>query len=276
MTVYSLPTLFNAMVYKLLLNEQAIIESYSSGKDCKSIANEHNCSDGTIRNVLIRNNIKLRTNSEVHKCQTKTAISSEQKQVIEGLLLGDGSVFQRSATANFRLRSVQQEFINHVKAILPFRFNIYTEEPAIRTFPGNKKYMCKKSYVLESSADISLNDVRKAWYPNNKKIVPNLQLSSLLCKYWFYSDGYTSWINENCVILGLCTNSFTKDECLWLRKELHILGCDFNIARKVNGYILQARKKDSVNGFLEYIGDPELQCYAYKWKRHKGRHCRWR
>jgi len=263
------------MSNKRHLNESCIIEGYLSGKSCESLGVEYDCCFNTVRNVLLRNSVRIRTLSEARRSKRSTAISEEQRQIIEGLLLGDASIFRRRCTACFRMKSVQKEFTDSVMKILPFSFNYYNEPACTRSIKG-KNCSCKEVHIIESPVDISLNDYRDVWYPNDKKVVPiDISLTSLVCKYWFYSDGYTSYLNENCVILGLCTNSFTKKECLWLRRKLESLGFEFNIAKKVKGHILQARKKESVNGFLQYVGLPDLDCFEYKWKEHTGlRPCR--
>lgn len=269
------PSIHTHMGNKLTLNEGAIIDSYVEGDSCYTIALKHNCHYSTIRNVLVRNNVKLRGLSDAVKSKRKTEISSEQKQIMEGLLLGDGSVLRRGRTSHFKLKSIQKEFVDYVKFLLPFQCNEYMAEACVRNIMG-QDCNCSEAYTIESLVDVSLDEYRDCWYPNGEKIVPeDLVLSPLLCKYWFYSDGYSSYVNKNCVVVGLCTNCFTKKECSSLQKKLCKIGLDFNIAKKVNGYILQARKKDSVNGFFKYIGNSELECFRYKWKEHKGtRPCR--
>lgn len=261
------------MGYKLNLDEPKIAYEYLSGKNFSEIAKLIGCSKGTIRNILIRNNIKIRSLSDALKSKRNTALSSNQKQIIEGLLLGDGSVLRRGATPYFRLKSIQKEFVHHVKAMFPFDFNDYTEKPCTRIING-RECNCKRSYTIESPVDNALENYRNSWYVNNVKIIPrDLTLTPIICKYWFYSDGWTCYTNKTkkCVRIGLCTDCFTKDECLFLREQLLSIGFEFKIAKTAMGYYrLHAEKKDSVNGFLDYMGNPDLKCYRYKWKKHNG------
>lgn len=267
------------MSKRLILDEASIIESYLNGLNIYELGEQHSCNYGTIRNVLLRNKVALRCKSDAAKSKRTVEISKCHGEIIDGLLLGDGSVFQRRRTANFRLKSIEPDFTDNVKNVLPFVFSDYTEN-AMQVYIKGKLCSRKKTYIIESRVYQSLNVFRDRWYRQDVKIVPkDLVLTPAVCKYWFYSDGYTSRIhangNDNCVVLGLCTNSFTKDDTLFLRDKLRELGFDFRIAKKVKGHVLQARKKESVNGFLEYVDKPNVQCFSYKWKYHNGsRPCR--
>ncbi len=260
---------------KFVLDEAAVVARYLSGENCREIAADFGCDKGTIRNVLLRNGVALRSKSEATSSKRQSAISESQHQVIEGMLLGDASVFRRGTNSNFRHKSSQEEFVRHVTGLLSFDFHFYSEAARDVVIRGK---MCHRNtvHIAESRVDISLNDYRSRWYNCGVKVVPeDLVLTPTVCKYWYYSDGYSSWNGNNCVIVGLCTNSFSRAECERLKLSLAALGFDFKIAKKVNGHILQGRKKDTVNGFLQFIGLPELECYRYKWKCHEGtRPCR--
>lgn len=53
------------------IQEQQFCDEYNSNErpSCRDLAKKHNCSAGTISNVIKRNGYKLRTNSESHKGQ---------------------------------------------------------------------------------------------------------------------------------------------------------------------------------------------------------------
>jgi hypothetical protein len=260
---------------KLTPHEPVIVARYLAGENCREIAPDFECDKGTIRSALLRNGVVLRSKSETASSKRQSVISDSQHQVIEGMLLGDASVFRRRANAVFRHKSSQEEFVRHVAGLLPFEFGFYSE-PAREVSIRGKVCHRSAAHIAESRVDVSLNEYRNRWYSGTKKVVPeNLVLTPTVCKYWYYSDGYSSWNGDNCVIVGLCTNSFTRAECEALQGSLAALGFDFKIAKKLNGHILQGRKKDAVNGFLGFIGPSELDCYRYKWKCHEGtRPCR--
>lgn len=49
---------------KLLLDEQKIVELYKNGNSTIKIGKQMNCSSTTIRKILHRNNIKIKSNKE--------------------------------------------------------------------------------------------------------------------------------------------------------------------------------------------------------------------
>lgn len=258
-----------------------IIKEYEMGDSCQSLSKKYNISAMTIYRFLKKNNVNLRKNWE-HKTLKvpESELSEFQKQVLDGLLLGDGSIPNPHNgkklkdylhCSYFTLTSEHQEFANHVKEILPFKFRTYEKDRKVTIING-KEYKCSKAYDVTSVTDKCLNDYRTKWYPNNIKIIPkDLIISPISVKYWFYGDGSTSYINykniPRYVELTLCTNNFSISDCEVLIEKLKNVGLNLRIHLTKNQQpVLFASKTENIINFLNYIGKCTLNCFEYKWK----------
>ena len=122
-------------------------------------------------------------------CKNYKILSDKEKQILQGLLLGDGCVRTdaRNKTAKLKLTTVEEEFADHIINILPYQFYkavIPEEERIICGKVCHAKQTCK----LSSRVDLSLNEYENEWYKDGIKIIPNnIKLTSIICKYWFYN-----------------------------------------------------------------------------------------
>jgi hypothetical protein len=258
-------------------NYKEIIDSYLSGLTYVQLVDLYGCCESTIRYILNKNKIQRRTQSESRRSKRLSFLTKDHHEILDGLLLGDGGIYKYNRpTPFFQMCNTQLDFIENVKFHLPFKFTERVEK-------GGKKLMfdrtcdCKTMYRIRSYVDNSLEEIRIKWYEDKIKVVPqDLMLTPLVCKYWFYSDGYSSYHkNKNCVSLGLCTNSFSYKECEFLIQKLKDIGFEFKIqiaSVSSSGFYLSTRIKSSINGFLDYCKqDGILQCFEYKWKYHTGK-----
>lgn len=259
--------------YELI--KQKICSLYRSGcYSCRELGKMFYCCGGTIQNILIEKNIPAKGFSDRLLCRTTTHLSDTHKQIIEGLLLGDGCMPQRSKTANLRVTTTELLFANNLCNHLPLSFKKYKTNGGTCTIKG-KQYIRKDSYRIETLTDLSLNIFRNEWYLNKTKIVPkNLILTPTSIRYWFYGDGSTTYhandnktIKRSSVGLTLYTNGFTPNDVEFL---CHQVKCVSNVTFNINYQrglpILTTRKYDNVIRFFNFIGPCEYPCYQYKFK----------
>ena len=252
-----------------------IIDEYTSGKGCRTLARQYNIDAMTIYRFLIGRGVKLRNKTEGRTMNLpNTALSDVHRQIIEGCLLGDGSVLRshNASTAHFSLKSVEKYCIDHLRAVIPLpHMRITMSDRQFTTIHG-KQYKCRKSYNLISTCDKSLNEFRDTWYPEGKKIVPdNLILHPTTIRHWFYGDGSTSYIpykntKDAYVRISFCTNGFTVGDCEKLVSKLNDVGLSFHIYLSRKQPMLVALKCSTVHDFFNYIGSCDVPCFAYKWK----------
>jgi hypothetical protein len=152
--------------------------------------------------------------------------TEEQKEVLIGILLGDGHLEQMSE-ATYRLKIEQSaeksEYINHLYIIFKDCCNL---EPILKIKPNGNK-----SLFFQTKTSISLNFYGKQFYKNKIKIVPSLLarwLTPRVLAYWFMDDGSIKSKQSKGTILN--TQGFTKAEVEFL---IELLKTKFNLEAKI-------------------------------------------
>ena len=188
-----------------------------------------------------------------------------------GLLLGDGSVRRpehyKTAFASFG--SIKKEMADHIADVIPLQWRRRTVPPRQKVLRG-KLCRIKEFHTITSHTDLVLNGLRDGWYRNSEKIIPDdLILSPISVKYWFYGDGSTSWYDDyNYALLSFSTYCFTYAECELLSDKLQEqAGVTIRPRNTAKGPVLWTYRMRDVNAILDYMGEPDLACYKYKWKR---------
>ncbi len=248
-----------------------VVAAYNSGSSVASLVMKHHCHASSIHRLLNRNGVETRGIGVYDRTHliSNSQLSQFQRQVIEGCLLGDGCVYDRFGhNANFTVRTIHSSFAEHIVNMLPFHFNIHTVK-AHKTVICGKETFGKTAYNVQSRCDVSLKEFRSQWYDGRRKIVPDdLSLSPTAVLYWFYGDGATSLVKgKTSVILTLCTNCFSVNECEMLSGKLYdACGVRFNVNLSKGGPVLQVNKKQAAWDFFDYIGECTCPCFQYKWK----------
>jgi hypothetical protein len=262
------------MAKKLILPEDDIVIKYQEGESCTALAKSYGCGAATIHRIIIRSGIKRRQAKDYNTCKILTKLSNAHKEILNGLILSDATcqIVGKGLTPRIEIATIHEEFANHIISTLPLRCNI-TETPGYSKIVNGIQWNAKLQYRVISRVDLCLHEFRRLWYTNNKKTVPrNLSLSPLLLKYWFLGDGHSSYIagSRGYVQVGFSTNGFTLDDCKYLVKKLQ-KDCNLygSISKDRGHHKIKICRNDDVNRFFDYIGEPKLQCFNYKWKRPK-------
>lgn len=156
-------------------------------------------------------------------------LTSEQEQILNGLLLGDGCLFLGKSNINPLLTVARAEKdLEYLKFQANIFNNLCSGEGIIKSNKHDKK--SNKIYIgykFRTRALKILKPYYKLWYPNSKKIVPfNLKITPLTMAHWFCDDGCISLKKDRnghkskAMILKLSTNSFTKEEVEFLHHLL--------------------------------------------------------
>src|SRR5581483_10037574 len=75
--------------------QQAIIHCYESGKSTDGVGEQFGCSRSTVCNILKKFGIPARSASHYTTCTRRTALTQDNKDLIDGLLLSDASISKR-------------------------------------------------------------------------------------------------------------------------------------------------------------------------------------
>lgn len=184
---------------------------------------------------------------------TVGSLTEEQKSILIGSLLGDGTM-RKKKDAHLE--------INHSYAQKALVDWIYSKfKNWVRTEPkwrkGNGK---REAYRFATQKLPIFTPFYNQFYLNNKKIIPiNLELSPLTLAVWFMDDGCKS---RSSVYLN--TQQFSKDEQL---KLIDLLNKQFGIESTLNKdktYFRIRVRTSSIKKFIKLVEQFVLEEFRYK------------
>lgn len=200
----------------------------------------------------------------------KIELTEEQKQVLYGALLGDGSLILHKNCKNaiFSYTSKSKQHVEYVSN----SFKKYLSGENIKQYTyydsrTNKEY---SRYVMRTYTNKSFTDEHNKWYKNGIKTIPkNLKLTPLICKIWYIGDGGICHSNRS-EWIKLSTQCFSKEEQEEIllpqlsQFEAILMKADIGKNKQQQYYIYIPHRKEKE--FLNYIGECPFDDYLYKWE----------
>jgi hypothetical protein len=185
-------------------------------------------------------------------------VSDRAVEIIEGELLGDGSLEATPTSGNS----------GFVHSTANFHYSIYLEQALLKsdisvsseTLPP-RKINGKMQRRIRTPSNQSFRQMLLDWYPLGIKIVPEkLILTKTKCLHWYLGDGYVGGKNSR-----FSTCGFTWGEVHRLAEMLGKLGFKTSVDRHSGGYpvlrLLTAASRD----FLDWIGPCPVIGYEHRW-----------
>ena len=248
-----------------------ILNIYYVGKlmDCESTAKivkekyGMSISDDTILRLAEKYGVK-RTKAEaisLSRCYLprKTIITKSILQILDGMVLGDGSITVNSDTkiGRFKIGSVHEEFARHC-------YNLFSSYKASEPYfyAGIKG---KGMWDVQTLHHPDLYEQYLRWYPNGTKIIPSdIEFTSEMVLYWYLGDGSISAPREgNGRYMYFATNCFSKEslERIVVPKFAEI-GIEVVRVTDDSRVFIQT---NSINKLLQYMGGRSpVKCFDYK------------
>lgn len=180
--------------------------------------------------------------------------SDRQHQVITGILLGDGSVTTSDGRKPmFSVEVNERRFVEWVSDEL----GVFSTHNIIE-----RKFEDKQNTYRINSRRLNQLKEYRSWYETGEKRFPeNLELTPLVLKLWYCTDGGKSvdkrWKKKEYARIASKNESDRKEFILSLFDELPF-DANWN-----DEYRFTFGRKGSYD-FWDYIGDP-LPGYEYKW-----------
>jgi hypothetical protein len=154
--------------------------------------------------------------------KSKLVLNDKLKEILIGLLLGDGNMQTFTQTGkSWRLRILQGggihfEYINHLRKL----FDDWTVMPIRENHEVSNSGLIYKKWFFNTLCFEQFSEIGNAFYKwdvnlnKRKKVIPlNFKdwLSDLSLAYWFMDDGSKKWSN-NVMSMRFCTDSFSEEE----------------------------------------------------------------
>ena len=200
----------------------------------------------------------------------------ENDEMINGLLLSDATITKgRTPYENSRLQMMQAE--KNEQLCLKLQSHLQDLGFDTGTYKHNSKYKWKgetrfgwKTLVYSSQHPV-FTWLRKKWYPQGKKIVPDdVVITPKTLAYWFMGDGSTTLKGKqkNVVHLVLCTEGFIDEDLQKLKIRIEFLGINgIKFSNQVSyGKRLAIYKSEEQVKFLNIIAPYVLPIFMYKMK----------
>jgi len=246
-------------------------------KSIKEIAKELGIHYKTVSNLLKKYNIPIRNVNEANSSVSNFyhQLSDYFKQVLDGLLLGDGSLakpkslnsnscYQHTDKHKNYIEWLRQQFIDEGLECgkIYEKVNEKGFKPgSIAFYFSTRKYPC-------------LTEQYHRWYRNGKKIIPkDLKLTPTVVLHWYIGDGSLIKPSKGKPFIHFATNCFTFEEVNFLVEQLNKLGLKAYLrtgteykTKKKFPYIALSVK--STQDFFDFVGScpkPIKQDYGYKW-----------
>lgn len=199
----------------------------------------------------------------------KIILTSMQKEVLYGALLGDGclSKHKNASNATFSYISKSRQ---HVEFVANY-FSEYWSGEKIKDFSRfdertNKTYSGSR---VKTYSNKSFTEEYDKWYKNGIKTIPiDLKITPLTCLIWYVGDGCIS-NGKRTQNIKLSTQCFSKEdqEKILLPQlkdfEASLMKADISKNGQQQYFIYIPKRK--IKKFLDYIGPCPFSDYQYKW-----------
>jgi hypothetical protein len=178
------------------------------------------------------------------------------KELIDGLLLGDGSLAKTCKNARYRHSCKHKEYIEFIIK------ELQNVEVYIKTvYDKDNGYNTGRVFQCYSLVNSELTFHYERWYHNKKKSLPSdLMLTPLILLHWYIGDGGFDSDKGYLRQISIAAHSFSFEEREILCNKLR--NFDLKVSNTKNGKINITKK--SIPLFLSIIGECPVKCYQYK------------
>jgi hypothetical protein len=210
--------------------------------------------------------------------------SEKQIELLTGSLLGDGSLSvvgkhnRKSSKFQEIHSSTQYEFLEWKKQILsPFSNKVVSKEVTARKLIGGAVVpdltKTLTSCELTTITHPFLTELESKWYlrdENNEYVLRNnrrikripldLHLTEFSLAVWFFDDGSNNPKNRQA---AFNTQSYTKEECLFLVDKLKTFGITCGVVKNRDKPVIQTRAcsyLNLINLALSYLPCESMRC----------------
>lgn len=232
------------------LEEQA----ETKNRNDRDIAEECEVKPNTIRKWRRKYSIDSGSDYE-YDSKKLSSLTSHQIDVIQGSIMGDGSLTSNGSTHTFRLSSGSSEYLEYIANTLPdgmlgdYRYKAST---------ANKDW-----FDLRTLGHDDFSELRVWWYADGSKSIPDdFEINSTILLHWFIQDGglsdqynpriSASWLTEQ----EMSSISSQLNQSFSLKSKVHN-----STETSVTLYV----PSDEVCKFYRIIGSCPVEDYVYKW-----------
>ena len=175
----------------------------------------------------------LKVNDNVYCLKSDKSLTFLQKQVLLGIMLGDGTFYENSISGKIEWvhSKTKFEYMNYISQILGYIVNPNRRD-------GISGYG-SETLRQETFSNHYVKDYFKSFIKNGKKIVPNWvekKLTPISIAFWYMDDGTLLHDEGQRDRVSFATCGFTKKDCNVLVKGLKKLDIESQIKKYSDKY----------------------------------------
>jgi hypothetical protein len=128
------------------------------------------------------------------------------REIVDGLLLGDGDIPHKNKNAYLRVRNTNKEWLNQLSSTIPESYGPALSRTAEEVAKMNEDSGFSKNVELSRYNDVyrwqtasneKLNKHRERWWKTGEKRVPDdLELTPIVVRHWMAGDGNLNWSGD--------------------------------------------------------------------------------
>ena len=243
-------------------DKETLVDLYIKKKmSTKEIGKVFGVHFSTIRWSLGKFKVPIRSAAESHSLlyTNHCALTQELRDFIYGELLGDGYIGQRSQwAAHIQCVSKYLEYVRWIDQFLV----CHGVQRSGSIYKDNNITGFGRVYRYESRRYAELLEIRQLFYPEGKKIIPDIEFSPLVLRQWYLGDGSLTRCENWREFIILCTCGFLKFDVLLAVEKLRKIG--FKTTYQPSSNVISISSHSTLD-FLDYIGKCPIFVYDYKW-----------
>lgn len=170
-------------------------------------------------------------------------ITEHQLNIVNGSMLGDGSLIQGSLSSypQLTIGMRNQKYLNYIESVF---------KPL--TAGVNKNTNC---FQIATTPHPELNSLK--WDVGSKTSIPeNIEINPTVLKHWFVQDGGLDWANPEASV-QICSVTFSLENIASMLEDIGI-----NATAHTNRVRVSQHDTEK---FFNYIGKP-IPGFKYKWE----------
>jgi hypothetical protein len=204
----------------------------------------------------------------------KPELSEKQKEIANGLLMGDASVVKTNGSSDccMTMENVNEDFLLHLcDTFGSLCSNVSLSRTGEQQAERVSRFTTEESefqdvYSIHFRNHEYFSDLRE-WYSSGEKVFPEIELTSTILKYWYCCDGYYDDSDgKNRIVLSLSNEIGNEEKIGTILNSAGITEYHWRVQeredRSVSASVVLTNEQ-SLSTF-EYMGSPPPG-FDYKW-----------
>lgn len=227
-------------------------ETQDKGKSDAKIASQFNVDPETVRYWRKKFGIPA-SHKYTKPLNNEPSLTRHQMDVLEGDLMGDGSVVKNGNKSRYQGSNNKREYLEFVKTQLPDKM-----------FTDSCWQKDRDTHHLNSRAIDAVDKIRDKWYPDGEKSLPDgFSLTSTHLLHWYIGDGDLKQPESSPRIRA---RWLSEENAYKLKDQMEYMFGNGNVTIYISGKDKRFHfNHEGRDRFFRFVGSCPVDDYKYKW-----------